>query len=176
MWSPFLISSLKTANPLLRHRTFTGPRASPPIDDRLGHPLLHMQLEAWVPPCVFFGWWFSPRELGRQIFNGPFQFQTGPMFKITLSQAQSAFNDCVTMKLSCPSSIQGAPLALGTPRTLEVKIKLWLDFYCPLFRGCSWGPFVNTQLMKHISEFVSKETQLKLLSFSPILKSWILAS
>jgi hypothetical protein len=22
-----------------------GPRASPPIDDQLGHPLLHMQLE-----------------------------------------------------------------------------------------------------------------------------------
>jgi hypothetical protein len=43
------------------HRT----RASPPIDDRLGHPLLHMQLEPWVPPCDFFGWWFSPRELWR---------------------------------------------------------------------------------------------------------------
>ena len=22
-----------------------------------------MQLEPWVPPCVFFGWWFSPWEL-----------------------------------------------------------------------------------------------------------------
>jgi hypothetical protein len=32
-------------SPILGHRTFTGPRASPPIDDRLGHPLLHMQLE-----------------------------------------------------------------------------------------------------------------------------------
>jgi hypothetical protein len=31
-----------------------------PIDDRLGHPLLHMQLEPWVPPYVFFGWCFSP--------------------------------------------------------------------------------------------------------------------
>ena len=39
------------------------PRASPPIDGQLGHPLLHMQLETWVPPCVFFDWWFSPREL-----------------------------------------------------------------------------------------------------------------
>ena len=50
-------------SPTLGHRAFTGPRASPPIDDRLGHPLLHMQLEPWVPPCVFFDWWFSPREL-----------------------------------------------------------------------------------------------------------------
>jgi hypothetical protein len=22
-------------------------------------PLIHMQLESWVPPCVLFGWWFS---------------------------------------------------------------------------------------------------------------------
>jgi hypothetical protein len=83
MLSPFLVSPLKILyplllpllpntptpascawhSPILGHRTFTGPRASPPIDDRLGHPLLHMQLEPRVPPCVFFDWWFSPREL-----------------------------------------------------------------------------------------------------------------
>ena len=34
-----------------------------PVDDQLGHPLLHMQLETLVPPCVPFGWWFSPWEL-----------------------------------------------------------------------------------------------------------------
>jgi hypothetical protein len=22
-----------------------------------------MQLEPWVPPCILFGWWFSPWEL-----------------------------------------------------------------------------------------------------------------
>ena len=49
-------------SPILGHRAFTGPRASPPIDDWLGHPLLHMQLEPWVPPCVFFDWWFNPRK------------------------------------------------------------------------------------------------------------------
>jgi hypothetical protein len=27
------------------------------------NPLLHMQLEPWVPPCVLFGWWFSLWEL-----------------------------------------------------------------------------------------------------------------
>jgi hypothetical protein len=42
---------------------FTEPRASPSIDKPQGHALLHMQLEPWVPPCVLFGWWFSPREL-----------------------------------------------------------------------------------------------------------------
>ena len=50
-------------SPILGHRTFTGLRASSPIDDRLGHPLLHMKLEPQVLPCVFFGWWFSPWEL-----------------------------------------------------------------------------------------------------------------
>jgi hypothetical protein len=45
------------------HRIFTGLKASPPIDDRLGHPLLHIQLEPQVPPCVFFDWWFSSKEL-----------------------------------------------------------------------------------------------------------------
>jgi hypothetical protein len=48
---------------MLGHWTFTGPRASPPIDGWQVHPLLHMQLEPWVPPCVFFVWWFSPWEL-----------------------------------------------------------------------------------------------------------------
>ena len=83
MLSPFLVSFLKPpissplpllTNPptptswhwhalILGYRTFTRPRASPPIDDQLGPPLLHMQLEPWVLPSVFFGWWFSPREL-----------------------------------------------------------------------------------------------------------------
>jgi hypothetical protein len=43
----------------LGHRAFIGERASSPIDDLLGHPLLHMQLE----PCVLFGWYFSPWKL-----------------------------------------------------------------------------------------------------------------
>jgi hypothetical protein len=50
-------------SPILGHRTFTGSRASPLIDDQLGHPLLHIQLEPQVPPCVFFDWWFSSKEL-----------------------------------------------------------------------------------------------------------------
>jgi hypothetical protein len=32
-------------SPILGHRIFTGPRAPPPIGGRLGHPLLHIQLE-----------------------------------------------------------------------------------------------------------------------------------
>ena len=38
------------------HSAFLGPRVSPPIDAQQGHPLLHMRLEPWVPPCVLFGW------------------------------------------------------------------------------------------------------------------------
>jgi hypothetical protein len=32
-------------SPVLGHMIFARPKASPPIDGRLGHPLLHMQLE-----------------------------------------------------------------------------------------------------------------------------------
>jgi hypothetical protein len=49
--------------PILGHRTFTGSKASPPINDLLGHPLLHIHLEPHVPTCVFFDWWFSSKEL-----------------------------------------------------------------------------------------------------------------
>ena len=56
---PFLALAFPYTGASNPHRT----RASPPIDDRLGHPLLDMQLEPWFPPCVFFGWRFSPREL-----------------------------------------------------------------------------------------------------------------
>jgi hypothetical protein len=50
-------------SPTLGNCAFTGPRCSPPIDARQCHPLLHMQLEPWVPPCVLFGWSFSPWDL-----------------------------------------------------------------------------------------------------------------
>jgi hypothetical protein len=32
-------------SPVLGHMIFARPRASPPIDGRVGHPLVHMQLE-----------------------------------------------------------------------------------------------------------------------------------
>jgi hypothetical protein len=61
--NPPTSTSWPRRSPILGHRTFTGLRTSPPIDDRLGPPLLHMQLETREPPCVFFNWCFSPREL-----------------------------------------------------------------------------------------------------------------
>jgi len=57
------LSSLPWYSPTLGNEDFIGPRASPPIDARQCHSLLHRQLEPWVPPCVFFGWWFGPWEL-----------------------------------------------------------------------------------------------------------------
>jgi hypothetical protein len=35
-------------SPVLGHMIFARPRASPPIENRLGHTLLHMQLETWA--------------------------------------------------------------------------------------------------------------------------------
>jgi hypothetical protein len=34
-------------SPVLGHMIFARPRASPPVDGQLGHPLLHVQLETW---------------------------------------------------------------------------------------------------------------------------------
>ena len=81
MLSPFLVSAPKTSYPIhllthpptpsflswhsstMGHQAFSEPKASPPIDVQQGHPMLHMQLKSWVPPCVLCGWWFSPWEL-----------------------------------------------------------------------------------------------------------------
>ena len=52
-----LLASQSWNSPILEHWSFTGPRASLPIDVR--HLLLHKCLEPWVPPCIHFGWWFS---------------------------------------------------------------------------------------------------------------------
>jgi hypothetical protein len=50
-------------SPTLEHRAFTVPRSSALIDAQQSHPLLHMQLESWIPLCVLFGWWFSPWKI-----------------------------------------------------------------------------------------------------------------
>jgi hypothetical protein len=52
-------------SPTLRHQTPTGLRAALPPDGQQGHPLIHTGPQPWVPPCVLFGWWYSPWELQR---------------------------------------------------------------------------------------------------------------
>jgi hypothetical protein len=47
-------------SPTLGYWTPSGSRAFPPTDIQQGHPLPHMWPAPWVPPCIFFGWWFSP--------------------------------------------------------------------------------------------------------------------
>ena len=54
--------------PTLGHWTPSGLRASSPTDVQQGHPLLHMWAQAWVPPCVHFGWWSSSQELWGVLF------------------------------------------------------------------------------------------------------------
>jgi len=56
-------NSVLRHSPNLGKRAFTEPRASPPIDARQCHPLLHMQLEPWVPTYLLFGWLCSPWEI-----------------------------------------------------------------------------------------------------------------
>jgi hypothetical protein len=58
-------ASLSWYSHILGHWAFTGPMGSPPTDVWQGHPLIHMQLEPQVPPCVLFSWCFSPWKLWR---------------------------------------------------------------------------------------------------------------
>ena len=74
--------------------------ASPSIGARQGYPLPHKQLESWVPPCVFFGWWFCPWELSVvwlvNIVVLPMKLQT--------PSTPSVFS--LTLPLGSPCSIQ----------------------------------------------------------------------
>jgi hypothetical protein len=59
---PPTLYSLLSNSATLRYQVLTGSRPSPLIDAQQGHPLLHMLLEPWVPPCVLIWWSFSPWE------------------------------------------------------------------------------------------------------------------
>lgn len=59
---PLTPTSTPWHSPILGHWAFTGPRTFSPNDYRKCHPLIHMWLESWVPPCVLFG--CSPGTLG----------------------------------------------------------------------------------------------------------------
>jgi hypothetical protein len=60
---PPLIHFSPLSHPLLlEHSAFTGQRASSSTDAQEGHPLLHVWLEPWTPPCVLLGWWLRPWE------------------------------------------------------------------------------------------------------------------
>ena len=81
---------------MLGHQASTGPRAFPPTDARQNHPLLHMYLEQWVPPCVLFGWWLS-------------------LWKLWL------VDSVLSMGLKSPSvlSVPPLPLLLGFPGSVQ---------------------------------------------------------
>jgi hypothetical protein len=66
----YLLTHQPTPDTLLQHstmqehKTSAKPRASPSIDVRWKHPLLHMYLEPWIPSCTLLGWWSSPGSTG----------------------------------------------------------------------------------------------------------------
>ena len=99
----------------LGHPAVTGSRAVSPIDAQQTHPLLHMQLEPWVPPCGLLGWWFSPWELCRvwlvDIFALSVWLQTS-LAPLVLS---------LTRPLGSPCSVQylAASICLSICQTLK---------------------------------------------------------
>ena len=70
-------------SPVLGHMIFARPRASPPIDSCLGHPLLHMQLETQFWGVLVHSYcWFSSRVADPFSSLGIFSssFFRGPVF------------------------------------------------------------------------------------------------
>jgi hypothetical protein len=60
---PLTPAFLPWHSPTQEHRTPSGPRAASATDIQQCHALPHLWLKPWVPPCVFFNWWSTPREL-----------------------------------------------------------------------------------------------------------------
>jgi hypothetical protein len=147
MLSPFLVFSITPSpssptHPLLLpypgiplhwgiYRDSTGPRVFPPIDVPQGYPLLHMQLEPWVPPCALFGWWFSPWVLCGvllvDIVFPPMRLQTTSVPWWT-----------PTLKIGLPFHITCLETKFPTHRPLGDKIiaQTWNGFYKTSF--CRW--------------------------------------
>jgi hypothetical protein len=69
-------------SPVLEHMIFTRPRASSPIDSRLSHPLLHMQLETQFSGVLVSSYCFSYRVADPFSSLGTFSssFLRGPVF------------------------------------------------------------------------------------------------
>jgi hypothetical protein len=74
---------LALALPLMGHMIFARPRASPPIDGWLGHPLLHMQLETQLWGVLLSSYCCSSYRVADPFsslgtFSSP--FIRGPLF------------------------------------------------------------------------------------------------
>jgi hypothetical protein len=115
----------------LYNQAFTGQRTSSPIDVRQGLPRLHMRLEPWVPPCVLFGWWFSPWELW-----GIYLFDT-----VVLPM------DCKPLDLSVLSLIP----PLGTSCSVQwlavsIRLRIYQALAEPLRRQLCQEPVIHTSV------------------------------
>ena len=98
---PPTLNSPSGHSPTLGHRALTGPRASPHTDVRQQHSLLHMQLEPWIPSCVFFGWLFSPRNSGRWRGSGWSSYEaTDPFISFSPFSNFSIGNSCSVLWLA----------------------------------------------------------------------------
>ena len=166
--SPFLVSPIPSTFPLLTnpptptspswnsptlgHWAFTRPRASPLIDVPQVYPLLHMQLEPWIPSCALFGWfglvWFGlvglvPGVLGLLVSSyccssygaaTPFS-SLGPFSSSSTGDpALSPMDGCVhshlhlsgTGRASQETTISGSCLEIQPIYSYQTQTLLWM--------------------------------------------------
>jgi hypothetical protein len=120
----------------------------PPIDDRLGHTQLHIQLEPHVPPCVFFDWWFSSKELwgyrlvhivvlpmGLQTPSAPWVLSLDPSLGMIVS---IYFCICQALTKALNRELYQAPVTRFICYSVWV---LWLFIGCPSGAVSGWSFF-----------------------------------
>lgn len=77
------------------------PSASPPFNVRQGHPLLHMQLESWVPPYVFVVWLFSLLWVANpfSFFSPSLTLPLGSLYSVQFWRLTASIHICIFVKL-----------------------------------------------------------------------------
>jgi len=153
--NPLTPTSLLWHSPILGHWAFTGPRVSPLIDVPQVHPLLHMQLEPWVPPCVLFGWWFSSWGYWLVHIVVPPMGQQTPSAPLVLSLAPPLGTLCSVQWMDvsnhfCICQALAEPLRR---QLVQAPVSKHLLTYTVVsgFSNCIWDGFPGGQSMDGLS-------------------------
>jgi len=111
--------------PKLGKQVFTRPRTIPPIDSGECHPLPHMWLESWVPPCILMFGGLVPGCSGGiglvEIIVLPMVLQTPP--------ATSVFSQTPPMEFTCSVQCLAATILIYISRALAYLLRrhhIWL--------------------------------------------------
>jgi hypothetical protein len=106
-------ASLSWHSPTLGHRAFTGPRAFPPIDAQLGHPLLHMRSHGSLHVYSLVGGLVPRGSEGTVCFILLFLLWSCQPLQLPYKGFSNCFNLCVSVSLCATSTWVSAEARKG---------------------------------------------------------------